>query len=403
MSIIVQKFGGSSVADTERIGRVADRILAAREAGHDVVVTVSAMGRTTRDLLDRAARMNEAPQLRELDALLSTGEQASAALLSMALDRRGASAVSLDGGQAGVRTDDRHFNASVEAVDPQRLLTELAEGRIPVVTGYQGRCPAGETTTLGLGGSDTTAVALAAAVGAQRCDICTDVDGVYSADPRRVPDATRLDDISYTEMVMLARHGAAVLNPRSVDYARRCAVPLRVCSTFEPGSPGTRIRDMAPDGEPRPVGIASHDALVPISINDARGRARSVGDTILEWLGKDDVFLDRAAPGGEHRELLVAAGDIPEAGAFAERVERTFGSRVAVHAERGSVSAIGLGIGQDEAIADGARRETERAGIPLYGHYRDDHAVTCVLSARTVPAAMKLLHERLDAGIREVA
>lgn len=396
MSIIVQKFGGSSVATTDHIGAVADRILAARQAGHDVVVTVSAMGDTTSELLARAGSVSDSPAPRELDALLSTGERASAALLSMALGRRGADAVSLDGEQAGVRTDGQHFNAAIEAVDPARIHAELDAGRIPVVTGYQGRAASGDTTTLGLGGSDTTAVALAAALGSVRCDICTDVDGVYSADPRVVDDAYRLEEVSYTEMVELARHGAAVLNPRSVEYARRHAVPLRVCSTFEPELPGTLIRAADPDAGPRAVGVASHDALVPVAIDDAGGRVDRLGDRILDWLGKADVFLDRTAPGGEHRDLLIAADDVADDKAFRERVTSELGARATVGAERGSVSAVGLGVGSDAELAAEARRDAERAGIRLYGHYRDDHAVTCVLSTGTVPQAMQIFHERLE-------
>ena len=396
MSIIVQKFGGSSVASTDHIGAVADRIIAARERGHDIVVTVSAMGDTTSALLERAGSVARDPSPRELDALLSTGEQASAALLSMALTQRGLPAVSLDGDQAGVRTDDRHFNAGVESVDPARIRAELDAGRVPVVTGYQGRSPGGETTTLGLGGSDTTAVALAAALEAARCDICTDVDGVYSADPRVVGDAYRLEDVSYTEMVELARHGAAVLNPRSVEYARRNDVPLRVCSTFEPAAPGTMIRAADPGAGPRAVGVASHDALVPVALDDAAGGAGRLGDRILDWLGKADVFLDRTAPGGEHRDLLIAADDIPDPASFRERVDAELGTRATVGAERGSVSAVGLGAGSDPEIARGSRRDAERAGIRLYGHYRDDHAVTCVLSTGTVAQAMQLFHERLE-------
>lgn len=398
MSLIVQKFGGSSVATTDRVGAVAERILAARAAGHHVVVTVSAMGDTTADLLERAGDVSAAPDPRELDALLSTGERVSAALLAMALQRRGAEAVSLDGGQAGVRTDGNHFNAAVEGVDPARIRTELDAGRVPVITGYQGRAPSGETTTLGLGGSDTTAVALAAALDAARCDICTDVDGVYSADPRVVADAYRLGHVSYTEMIELARHGAAVLNPRSVEYARGHAVPLRVCSTFEPAAPGTLVRSVEPDAGPRAVGVASHDAIVPVRVDDARGRAAALGDRVLDCLGKEDVLLDRTSASGERRELLIAGDDIADRDAFRAELTEVLGSCVSVERERGSVSAVGLGVGEDRALAEGSRRAAERAGIPLYGHYRDDHAVTCVLASATVSQAMQLFHERLDAA-----
>ena len=395
MSIIVQKFGGSSVATSDHISAVAARILRARDNGHDVVVTVSAMGDTTSEFLERAVTVSEAPAPRELDALLSTGERISAALLSMALAQHGAPAVSLDGRQAGVRTDDRHCNAAIESVDATRIRAELDAGRIPVVTGYQGRDASGEITTLGFGGSDTTAVALAAALGAERCDICTDVDGVYSADPRTVPDAYRLEQLSYTEMVELARHGASVLNPRSVEHARRHDVRLRVCSSFEPDDPGTLVSAAAPDAVPRAVGIASHDGVVPVSIDDDAGRTDRIGDRILRWLGEPDVLLDRFADDRRRRQILIPVANIADRAALAEWVAGEFGPGVSVDTERGSVSAVGLGVGSDAELAQESRRDTERAGIPLYDHYTDEHAVTCVLFARAVPLAVELFHRRL--------
>lgn len=403
MSIIVQKFGGSSVATNEHVGAVADRILAARRDGHDVVVTVSAMGDTTSDLLEQAGAIAEAPPPRELDALLSTGERVSASLLSMALNQRGAPAASLDGRQAGVRTDDRHFNAAIESVDATRIRAELDAGRIPVVTGYQGRTSGGDITTLGLGGSDTTAVALASALGAQRCDICTDVDGVYSADPRIVSDAYRLDELGYTEMAVLARHGAGVLNPQSVEYARRHSVRLRVCSTFQPQRPGTLIRDVsASEVGPRAVGIASHDALVPIAIDGASGLLEGTGDRVRELLGSGGVVMDHTETGGQRRHILVDADVIADRDDFGRRVDDEFGSSVTVGSERGSVSAVGLDVGSDEQLARESRRDTERAGIPLYGYFRSDHAQICVLYAQAVPRAMQLFHQHLE-PTREVA
>ena len=395
MSIIVQKFGGSSVATTDHIGAVADSILRARAAGHDVVVTVSAMGDTTREFLEQASAVTAEPAPRELDALLSTGERISAALLSMALIQRGASAVSLDGAQAGVRTDDCHFNAAIETVDPGRIRAALDAGRIPVVTGYQGRAASGDITTLGIGGSDTTAVALAAALDAERCDICTDVDGVYSADPRTVPDAYRLDDLTYTEMIELARHGASVLNPRSVEHARRHAVRLRVCSTFEADRPGTTIHGDTSDAGPRAVGIASHEGLLPVSIEAAPGQAARIRERVLGWLGKPDVLLDRPDEQERQHRILIPAANVSDRAAFIEWLGDEFGDDVSTDTGRGSVSAVGLDAGSDPALAEDTRRDAERAGIRLYGHYTDEHAVTCVVRAQAIPEAMELLHRRL--------
>lgn len=396
MGIIVQKFGGSSVATTEHIAAVADRIVRARRDGHDIVVTVSAMGDTTSELLEDAGAVSRSPAPRELDALLSTGERISSALLSMALIQRGVPAVSLDGGQAGLHTDGNHFNAAVESVDPARIRAELDAGRVPVVTGYQGRAPSGETTTLGLGGSDTTAVVLAGALDAERCDICTDIDGVYSADPRVVPDAYRIDELGYTEMAELARHGAGVLNPRSVEHARRDGVRLHVCSTFEPEQPGTLIHDTRSDGAPRAVGVASHEEVLPVRVECAEGRARAIGDRILDSLGQTDILLDRLSTDGARREILIPGDGIADRAAFREHVASEYGDRATVARRHGSVSAVGRDVGRDADVAAESRRDAERARIPLYAHYRDDHAITCVLSTRAVPEAMRLLHERLE-------
>lgn len=395
MSIIVQKYGGSSLADAERFRAVAGHVLAAREQGHDVVVVVSAMGDTTRQLLDRADAITDSPPLRELDILLGTGEQMSMSLLAMALRERGAEAVSLTGGQCGIRTDGCHFSASIESVEPERIRRELDHGRIVVAAGYQGLGPGDELTTLGLGGSDTTGVALAAALDAERCDICTDVDGVYSADPRVVPDARRIDELSHTEMVELARHGAGVLNPRSIEYARDHGVEVHVRSSFEPERPGTVIRDLSRDGEPRAVGIASHDALVPVTVTGDDGGAARTGDRVLDALGRDDVFLDRTRDGGSRRDLLIPAEDIADPEGFTERVTAEHGDSVRVLPERGSVSAIGLGLGRHDPLAAAPRRDAEEAGISLLGHYRDRHAVTCVVPTSAVTRTMNLFHDRL--------
>jgi len=397
MSTIVQKFGGTSVATPDRINAIAERIGSQRRAGHSVVVVVSAMGGTTQQLLDRADAVSQSPSRRELDVLLSTGEQVSIALLTMALQAHGIDAVSLTGGQCGIVTDGRHFGASIEQVRADRIHEELRRGRVVVAAGFQGRSPDDEITTLGLGGSDTTAVALAAAVDAQRCDICTDVDGVYSADPRQVADAFRIDEISYTEMVELARHGAGVLNPRSVEYAQRHGVPVRVRSSFEPESPGTIIRDIEDPRAGTAVGIASHDALIPVAIDADADTARRLGDRVLDYIGHDDVFVDRTTRGGERREILIPADDVPDRAGFVEHARGGAHDRVRVASERGSVSAIGLGLGDDPSVADDSRREAERAGIELYGHIRDDHAVTCVVPRETVARTTRLLHGQLAA------
>jgi aspartate kinase len=233
MSLIVQKYGGTSVGTVERIESVADKVMGWRENGHDVVVVVSAMSGETNRLLEMAKAIQEQPVPRELDVLLSTGEQVTIALLSMALEKRGCAARSYTGHQVHIRTDSVHNKARIIDIDDTRIRKDLEKGRVVVVAGFQGMDEAGNITTLGRGGSDTSAVALAAALKADECQIYTDVDGVYTTDPRVVPEARRLDHITYEEMLEMASLGAKVLQIRSVEFASKYGVPLRVLSSFE--------------------------------------------------------------------------------------------------------------------------------------------------------------------------
>ena len=241
--LIVQKFGGSSLADADRIRRAAKRAIHEVQEGNRVVVVVSAQGDTTDHLLSAAGAITAAPSRRELDSYLSTGEQLSACLMAMALEEMGQSAVSLTGWQAGLLTDDVHGDARVSGLGNNRIQRELSAGKIVVVTGFQGINSAGDITTLGRGGSDTTAVALSAFLGADKCQIYTDVDGVYDKDPRIFPDAVRFHTISYDDMLALVRQGAQVLHDRSVELAKEHGVQIQVLSSFRPG-PGTFVKSL---------------------------------------------------------------------------------------------------------------------------------------------------------------
>jgi aspartate kinase len=235
VAIVVQKYGGSSVADVEKLGRVADKVVATKRAGHDVVVVVSAMGKTTDQLLALAKQVDETPPRRELDMLLTTGERVSMALLSMAIQKRGEAAISFTGSQSGIITNDRHFDARIIEVRPHRIEDELSRGRIVIIAGYQGMSYRREITTLGRGGSDTTAIALAAALGAERAEIYSDVDGVYTADPRVVPEAAHLPELGYDAMLEMAEVGAKVLNQTAVETAKKAGILIHARSTFAPG------------------------------------------------------------------------------------------------------------------------------------------------------------------------
>src|SRR5438132_652102 len=273
MSIVVQKYGGSSVADVARIRLVAERVMRTKRAGHDVVVVVSAMGDTTDDLLALAKQVSANPDRRELDMLLTAGERIAMALLSMAIRELGGDAISFTGSQSGIITNDRHVDARIIEVRPFRVQDELARGKIVVIAGYQGVSYRREVTTLGRGGSDTTAVAMAAALGAEFCEICSDVDGVYTADPRVVPDARRIGTLSYEETQELAESGAKVLNAQAVEfakdkgiaiYARAAASPL---PGPDPSADGTVVRKVAGRPPGSVVGVASERDVLVLDAN----------------------------------------------------------------------------------------------------------------------------------------
>ncbi|MGM0841558.1 MAG: aspartate kinase [Bacillota bacterium] len=269
MSMIVQKFGGTSVGSTDRIKRMVFHVMKEREKGHDVVVVVSAMNKTTDTLVRLAGELSSDPSKREMDMLLSTGEQVTISLLTMALHHKGLEAVSLTGRQAGIQTDGVFGNAKINSIDTDRIKSELSIGRIVVVAGFQGITDKGEVTTLGRGGSDTTAAALAAALKADRCDIYTDVDGVYTSDPRIVPRAAKIDTLSYDEMLRLATMGAGVLHPRAIKHAKEHHVPLVVCSSLNEGR-GTVISGRTQRNAPI-VGVAYQKDISVLTMFDCQG------------------------------------------------------------------------------------------------------------------------------------
>src|SRR4051795_3690591 len=268
MSIVVQKYGGSSVADVAKLKQVADRVMRTRREGHDVVVVVSAMGDTTDELLALAKQVSPNPDRRELDMLLTAGERIAMALLSMAIRELGGDAISFTGSQSGIITNDRHIDARIIEVRPVRVEDELARGRIVVIAGYQGVSYRKEITTLGRGGSDTTAVAMAAALGAEYCEICSDVDGVYTADPRVVADARRIGALSYEETQELAESGAKVLNAQAVEFAKDKGIAIYARATAsalpgaDPASDGTVVRRHPPRAPGTVVGVSSEKDVI---------------------------------------------------------------------------------------------------------------------------------------------
>jgi aspartate kinase len=357
VSVIVQKFGGSSLADLERLGGVAELVMRTRRAGHDVVVVVSAMGKATDALLALARDATRLPgesagmepPRRELDMLVSTGERVSMALLSIAIRARGGDAVSLTGSQSGIITNDRHFDARILEVRPFRVEDELARGRIVIVAGYQGMSYRREITTLGRGGSDTTAVALAAALGAERCEIYSDVDGVYSADPRSVPDAAHLPELDASTMQEMAEAGAKVLNARAVEWAQKSGVVIaaRRTSDFVEADRGleTRVVRATAGRAPRAVVGDRNLALLHAST----GADAVLGAAAEAALPLRDVSLD-----GDELTASISLLNAPELARFRALAAAT-GAAFTLDEEYGQVSLVGVGVGEEPATLARAR------------------------------------------------
>ncbi|HTQ05349.1 MAG TPA: aspartate kinase [Polyangiaceae bacterium] len=389
MTIVVQKFGGSSLADLDRLGRVADLVVRTRKAGHDVVVVVSAMGKTTDALLALgrdAARLagvepSSEPPRRELDMLVSTGERVSMALLSIAIRARGGDAVSLTGSQSGIITNDRHFDAKIIEVRPFRVEDELARGRIVIVAGYQGMSYRREITTLGRGGSDTTAVALAAALGAERCEIYSDVDGVYTADPRSVPDAVHLPELDCDTMQEMAEAGAKVLNARAVEWAKKSGVVIaaRRTADFADGANGLETRVLALAGSGARAVVGDRALALLRAAGDATALLAAVAeasvplrDVTLDGAGLTaSISLSNAPDLARLRELLGPLG--------------TFSLENAL----GQVSLVGIGVGNETSTLAAARRALPVA--PLW-FTSSPLRVSAFLPEASVPAAERAWH-----------
>jgi aspartate kinase len=337
MTVLVQKYGGSSVADVDRIGQVADRVMAAKRAGTDVVVVVSAMGKTTDALLALARGITLDPPRRELDMLVSTGERVTMALLSIALHARGCDAISFTGSQSGIITTDRHFDARIIEVRPDRIEDELARGRVVIVAGYQGMSARREITTLGRGGSDTTAVALAAALGAEQCEVYSDVDGVYSADPRLVPDARHLPEIDLASLQEMAEAGAKVMNAQAVEWARRGNIVLRARKTGDPVG-GGRETVCLESREPKYVrAVVGLHPVVHARMPASALRA------LAELAAALEVPLFDVASSGDAATCSIPLANVPDWGRCRARLEE--GARgVALEGEQAVVSVVGDGL-----------------------------------------------------------
>lgn len=399
--LIVQKYGGTSVGSAERIARSAERIASVAAAGNDVVVTVSAMGKTTDELIGLARQVSRDPNAREMDQLLVTGEQVSASLMAMALIDRGHQAVSLTGAQAGIRTTSLHNKARITDIHPERLQREIAAGRIPIVTGFQGITEDQDYTTIGRGGSDTTAVAVAAALKADACEILTDVEGIFTADPRVVKTARKLDQISYEEMLELATLGAGVMHPRAVELGEVYGIPILVRSSFTdaPGTLITRIENVEVRKNVR--GIA-HDKDVAkiriVGVPDRPGVAAAIFMPLADAaISVDTIVQNTSLDGKTDLSFTVSQADHARAAALVEKIVPDIGASGLDHSEDlAKVSVVGTGMQSAPGYAARMFRALAAGGINIDMITTSDIRITCIISASQCNEAVNALHAAFE-------
>jgi aspartate kinase len=402
MSLIVQKFGGTSVGSVERIQAVAEKIAKFRREGHDIVVVVSAMSGETNRLLALAAEISEQPTPREMDVLVSTGEQVTIALLSMALHEKGLDAKSYTGAQVRILTDNSHTKARIKSIDEQHMRADLAKGRVVVVAGFQGTDEEGNITTLGRGGSDTSAVALAAALKADECQIYTDVDGVYTTDPRVVDGARRLDKITFEEMLEMASLGSKILQIRSVEFAGKYKVPLRVLSSFADG-PGTliTIEDEVAMEAPAISGIAftrDEAKLTLVGVPDTPGVASKILGPVSGANVEVDVIVQNTTEDGTTDfTFTVNRSELKKAGAILRQVADDLGAREVITDDNiCKVSIVGVGMRSHAGIASKMFAALADVGVNIQLITTSEIKISVVIDEKFMELAVRSLHSAFE-------
>ncbi|MGH8877907.1 MAG: aspartate kinase [Stackebrandtia sp.] len=413
MALVVQKYGGSSVQDAERIKRVAERIVSARKRGDDVVVAVSAMGDTTDELVDLAAQVSPLPHPRELDMLLTAGERISMALLAMAINNLGYEAQSFTGSQAGMITTSKHGDARIVDVTPGRIRGALDEGAVAIVAGFQGVAQDTKNiTTLGRGGTDTTAVALAAALEADTCEIYTDVDGVYSADPRIVPNAKLIDQTTYEEMLELAACGAKILHLRAVEYARRSQIPVRVRSSYS-NKPGTLVTGSMEDltVEQALITGVAHDRseakITVLSVPDEPGQAAAIFEVVADAeINIDMIVQNVSTKGSGHTDIsfTLPKDDGPTAMAALQKARDKIGFTGLLYDDHiGKVSLVGAGMRSHPGVTATFCKALSRAGVNIEIISTSEIRISVVCRDTELDNAVSAVHEAFDLGGQEEA
>ena len=402
MALIVQKYGGTSVANTERIANVAKRVMRFKAEGHDVVIVVSALGGETNRLIELAKEITETPDKREMDVLLSTGEQVTIALLAMTFKQAGQEAVSYTGNQVRITTDDTYGKARITSIDEDKILADLKQGKVVVVAGFQGVDQAGNITTLGRGGSDTTAVALAAALQAQECQIYTDVDGVYTTDPRIVSNARKLDKITFEEMLELASLGSKVLQIRSVEFAGKYKIPLRVLSSFEDEGEGTLITVEENDMEDAVIaGIAfsRDEAQITLTgVPDTPGVAYKILGPIADANIEVDMIVQNIGDDGSTDfTFTVHRDEYNRATAIMAETAKRLGA--AAHSGDNTivkVSLVGVGMRSHAGIASKMFEALGQEGVNIIMISTSEIKISVVIDEKYLELAVRTLHDTFE-------
>lgn len=400
MLITVQKYGGTSVGSPEKIQNVADRVIQAYHKTKRVVVVVSAMGNTTDVLIGFAKQLSLVPDPREYDALISTGENVSAALLSMALIQKGFPAISLTGAQAGILTENVHMRAKILMVNPSRIHDELNQDRIVVITGFQGVNMLGDVTTIGRGGSDTSAVVLAAALNAPSCEIFTDVDGIYTTDPREVPLARKIPEISYDEMLELASLGAGVLHPRAVECGKQHGVHIHVRSTFKPDQ-GSFVKETNMEVSKPVTGITASEEQVILSIlnlSHTPGVAGQVFQALADAGINVDMIVQSVENGSQnHISFSVHEDDVLKAKMVSEKMAELLGSnQVVLDEDVSKISIVGVGMISRPGIAAKMFSTLGNLGINIKRITTSEIKISCAISRKDTKKALETLHHVFD-------
>lgn len=400
---MVQKFGGSSVANPERIKRVADRVVSYRKKGWRMVVVVSALGDTTDDLIELAAQVTDSPPAREMDMLLSTGEQISVALLAMAIEKLGYSAISFTGAQVGIKTDKTHTKAKIIDIAGDRIKRELACGKVVIVAGFQGVTEDYDITTLGRGGSDLTAVALAEVVSADACEIYTDVDGIYTADPRIVPEAKKLTSLTYDEMLEMASLGAQVMQARSIEVAKKFDIPLHVRSSFNThvGTFIVKEADIMEDVVISGVTLNKNEAKITVcDVTDTPG----IAARIFKEISKSGINVDTIVQNVSHKgytdlSFTVPSSDFAKAKSLTEKIARTIkAGSVIEDKDIARVSIVGVGMKTHPGVAAKMFEALAEKKINIDMITTSEISISCIIHKKNAETAVKAVHAKFGLG-----